>query len=352
MGLKAGLVGLPNVGKSTLFNALLSRQVADAANYPFCTIEPNVGVVEVPDIRLAKLAEVVHSKQIVPAAMEFVDIAGLVEGAHKGEGLGNKFLSHIREVDAIIYVLREFSDENVVRAGSISPNDDFKVLTTELQLADLQTMEKQNPPKGNAGDAEKDRWSAVQKIRALLENGQSAYHADLTDDEAKEIKSFALLTMKPIIIVVNTDEERVVGSDPDPIAGAPAIRLCAKLEAQLNDMPIEEKTELLQAYGVEEPGLNKLIRQAFKLLNLITFLTAGEKEVRAWPIHNGSKAPQAAGTIHTDFEQHFIKANITSFDDFVNFGGWKGVREAGKFRIEGKDYLMQEGDVVEFMVNA
>ncbi|NTV31501.1 redox-regulated ATPase YchF [candidate division WWE3 bacterium] len=350
MALQAGLVGLPNVGKSTLFNALLSRQVADAANYPFCTIEPNVGVVEIPDPRLGKLAEVVHSNTLVPAAMEFVDIAGLVEGASQGEGLGNKFLSHIREVDAIIYVLRDFSDENIVRAGSKSPSDDLAILTTELQLADLQTLEKQREPKSNPTKEEKFRWSAVEKIRPILEAGRNASEANLTEEEQKEVKSFALLTMKPAMIVLNTDEEHISDSLPLGLS-YPAIRLCAKLEAQLTDITPEEKNELLSAYGIEQPGLNILIQEAFRLLHLITFLTAGEKEVRAWPILEGTKAPQAAGTIHTDFEKAFIKANIASFTDFVELGGWKDVRNAGKARMEGKEYIMQEGDVVEFMVN-
>lgn len=349
MALQAGLVGLPNVGKSTLFNAFLSKQVADAANYPFCTIEPNVGVVEVPDPRLTKLATIVATEKIVPAAIEFVDIAGLVEGAHKGEGLGNQFLSHIREVDAIILVLRDFADENIVRSGSRSPIEDAQVLLTELQLADLQTLEKQREPKGNATKEELARHSAATKLRFELEQGNLTNDVTLNDEELDAIKSFGLLTRKPIIAVLNTDEDQLQKS-VDNLLGFPTIRLCAKLEAQMAGMTREERIELLQAYEIDEPVLDKLIRLTYKTLGLINFLTAGEKEVRAWPIVAGTKAPQAAATIHTDFEKGFIKAQITSFDEFVSLNGWKGVKEAGKVRFEGKDYIMQEGDVVEFMV--
>lgn len=349
MSLQAGLVGFPNVGKSTLFNALLSRVVADAQNYPFCTIEPNVGVVEVPDERLKVLADIVDTEELVPVAVEFVDIAGLVEGAHKGEGLGNKFLSHIREVDAIIYVLRDFSDENVTRSGSTKPEADYQTLLTELQLADLATLERQKEPKGNATDEEKIRWSAVSKIRPLLESGKPASQADLNEEEEKEIRSFALLTRKPFIMVLNTDEDRM--HEPvESVAGYPTIRLSAKLEAQMTDVDEEEKLELLAMYDIKEPSLNTLIRTTYEALGLMTFLTAGKKEVRAWPIPKGTLAPQAAGTIHTDFENGFIKAQVTTYDNFVAYKGWKGAKEAGKVQLEGKDYEMQEGDVVEFMV--
>lgn len=349
MSLKAGLVGLPNVGKSTLFNALLSKQVAEAANYPFCTIDPNVGVVEVPDERLAVLADIVGTQHIVPAAIEFVDIAGLVEGAHQGEGLGNQFLSHIREVDAIIFVLRNFSDEHIARSGSTTPEDDLKVLQTELQLADLQTIEKQREPKGNVTKEEQARWSAVQKVRPLLMNGENANKAVLTEEEEKEMRSFALLTRKPFIIVLNSDEE--AAGQPQVVAGYETIALCAKLEEQLGGLSQDEKKELLAAYGFDEPGLNRLITLTYRTLGLITFLTAGVKEVRAWPIPSGMTAPEAAGTIHTDFEKGFVKAKIVSYPDFVAHNGWNGSREAGKIRMEGKEYRMQEGDVVEFMVN-
>jgi len=351
MSLQAGLVGLPNVGKSTLFNALLSRQVADAANYPFCTIEPNVGVVEVPDERLRVLADITKTTNLVPAAIEFVDIAGLVEGAHKGEGLGNKFLSHIREVDVLIFVLRNFHDENIARAGSQDPQNDLQILETELQLADLQTLERQKEPRGNFSKEDGYRWQAVGKIRPVLEDGGNARDVTLTEDEEKEVKSFGLLTRKKAIVVLNSDEESVAASS-EPVHGYDTIRLCAKLEAEMSGMAISERQELLQAYGISEPGLNTLIKTTYATLGLMTFLTAGEKEVRAWPIPQGTKAPQAAGTIHTDFEKGFVKAKITSFDDFVACNGWLGVKEAGKIRMEGKEYVMREGDVVEFMVNS
>ena len=346
--LQAGLVGLPNVGKSTLFNALLSRQVANVANYPFCTIEPNVGVVEVPDERLAKLAEIVHSNKLVPAAIEFVDIAGLVEGAHKGEGLGNKFLANIREVDLILMVVRDFKDENVVKSGSTNPVNDVRILVTELMLADLQTLEKVKEVKANASKEEKSRWSATVKLRTALERGEKADTIELTEDEEKEIKSFGLLTRKPVIVIRNTDEEKLKKNVH--ILNYPTISLSAALEAQMTDMTREEKIELLNAYGIEHPVLDTLITQTYETLGLISFLTAGEKEVRAWPIVKGSLAPRAAGTIHTDFEHNFIKAKIVDYDDFVENNGWVGAKESGKMRLEGKEYEMREGDVVEFLV--
>lgn len=351
MSLQAGLVGFPNVGKSTLFNALLSRQVADAANYPFCTIEPNVGVVEVPDERLAVLADIVGSSTLVPAAIEFVDIAGLVKGAHKGEGLGNKFLSHIREVDAIIFVLRNFTDENIAKAESVDPLEDLEILETELQLADLQTLEKQREPKGKFTKEDEYRWSAVQKLRAALEQGEHARTVELNEFEEREIKSFSLLTRKRGIIVMNSDEETLKNGHAQ-IKEYETIYICAKLEEEMADMATEDRLELLEMYGIAQPGLYSLIRAAYDTLDLMTFLTAGEKEVRAWPIPRNTIAPKAAGTIHTDFEKHFIKAQVAQYDDFVSLGGWKQVKEAGKVRIEGKDYIMRDSDVVEFMVNA
>jgi len=346
----AGLVGLPNVGKSTLFNALLSKQIADAANYPFCTIDPNVGVVEVPDDRLPKLAEVVQSQKLVPAAIEFVDIAGLVKGAHKGEGLGNQFLAHIREVDTIVMVIRDFESENIVRAGSVNPVDDVQTLLTELQLADLQTIEKQQPPRPNAEKEEKVRWDVTLKIKSQLESGQCVDIMTFSDEQLQEVKSLNLLTIKPIIIVLNTDENELNKSVTD-VLNYPTFRISAKLEADMAGLNRMERLELLQAYGISEPGLDQLIKITYATLGLITFLTAGEKEVRAWPIHKGTEAPQAAGTIHTDFEKAFIKAQISNYDDFVNLGGWKNLKETGKVRFEGKEYVMQENDVVEFMVN-
>ncbi len=287
-------MGLPNVGKSTLFNALLKKQAALAANYPFATIEPNVGIVPVPDERLAKLAEVVHTTKIVNATVKFVDIAGLVKGASQGEGLGNKFLQHIREVDAILFLLRDFADENIIRAGSINPQDDLDILKLELQLADEQAKEKVN-----------------------------------------------LLANKPAIVVYNTDEDKLNGE---------GLRICAKLEEELASLSEAEASEYLKQLGIEKTGLEKVIQEAFKLLGLQTFLTAGEKEARAWTIRKGMLAPQAAGVIHNDFEKHFIKADCVNYEDFVKYGGWTKCREAGKVRTEGRDYEMQEGDVVEFKV--
>lgn len=282
--MEIGIVGLPNVGKSTLFNALLKKQAALAANYPFATIEPNVGIVPVPDERLAKLAEVVHTTKIVNATVKFVDIAGLVKGASQGEGLGNKFLSHIREVDAIMYVVRDFSDENIIRAGSINPQDDLDILRLELELANIK---------------------------------------------------------KPEIVVLNTDEDKLNGE---------GLRICAKLESELADLSEQEQKEYLHQLGIEKTGLEKVIQEAFKILGLQTFLTAGEIEARAWTIKKGTLAPQAAGKIHADFEKHFIKADCVYWEDFVKYGGWVKCREAGRVRTEGRDYVMADGDVVEFKV--
>ena len=292
--MEIGIVGLPNVGKSTLFNALLKKQVAFAANYPFATIEPNIGVVPVPDPRLAILADVVKTEKIVPATVKFVDIAGLVKGASQGEGLGNKFLQHIREVDAILFLLRDFGDENIIRVGSVNPEEDLETLRMELELADMDAKEKIN-----------------------------------------------LLAKKPAIIVYNTDEDKLNGD---------SLRICAKLEEELASLSETEAKEYLKQLGISETGFEKVIKAAFEILGLQTFLTAGEKEVRAWTIKKGTKAPQAAGVIHTDFEKHFIKADCVDDDDFVKFGGWTKCREEGKVRTEGRDYVMAEGDVVEFKV--
>ena len=299
MNLSVGIIGLPNVGKSTLFNALLKKQQAFVANYPFATIELNIGIVPVPDERLQKLANVVHTEKIVPATVKFVDIAGLVKGASQGEGLGNKFLSHIREVDAIVYVLRDFTDENVIRAGSVNPQSDYEILKMELQLADLETIEKRKAKKGEIQEA------------------------------------LALLAEKPEIKVLNVDEDKIVDSSE-------FIVLSAKLEAELGD----EVKDL----GIAESGLEKLIKRSYEILGLQSFLTAGEKEVRAWTIKKGTKAPAAAGVIHTDFEKHFIKADVINWEDFVKLGGWQKAREVGKVRMEGRDYVMAEGDVGEFKV--
>lgn len=328
--MEIGIVGLPNVGKSTLFNALLKKQQALAANYPFATIEPNVGVVPVPDERLGKLAQVVGNPPIIPATVKFVDIAGLVKGASEGEGLGNKFLSHIREVDAIAFVLRDFSDENIIRSGSENPQSDFQILSTELMLADMQTLES---IKDNRKD--KARSNLATKIYEALTQGTPVREMNFNDEEQVLVKQMNLLTTKPVIKVLNVDEDKVNSQEG-------YIVISAKLESELGD----EVKDL----GIEELGLEKLIKAAYEILGLQSFLTAGEKEVRAWTIKTGVTAPQAAGVIHTDFEKHFIKADVINWQDFVTLGGWVKSREVGKVRQEGRDYIMQEGDVVEFKV--
>lgn len=347
-----GIVGLPNVGKSTLFNALLSRQQAFVANYPFATIEPNVGVVPVPDERLSKLAEVEkaenrmdHLPPEVPATVQFLDIAGLVEGAHKGEGLGNKFLSHIREVDAIAYVLKSFDDPNVVVAGSKDPKSDLAVLTTELILADLQTLEKQAEPRGVKDPVTLRRWSAVEKLRGGLNEGLKASEVTLSDEEKEAARELHLLTAKPHLVVLNVGEKDL-GKE---VAGE-AVVISAKIEAELASLGEDEAAEYLRSLGLEKSGLERLIVKAFVLLGLMTFLTAGEKEVRAWTIKKGTTAQQASGVIHTDFAKNFIRADIVRYEDFVAVGGWVSAREKGKVRSEGREYIMQEGDVVEFKV--
>ncbi len=368
MSLSIGIVGLPNAGKSTLFNALLSRQIANVAPYPFCTIDPNVGVVEVPDGRLSVLAKIVHTEKIVPAIVEFKDIAGLVAGASKGEGLGNKFLSHIRESAAIVHVLRAFEDQNVVREAKIDPKGDFETIKTELCLADLQTLEKQREPNPSVTTKEdKLRWETVLKLRKMLESGCEVRSEKWTEDENEIIKSFCLLTAKPAIFVLNIGEGEVSKSAgelgylrdlshlgphfAEASRGKEVVPICAKVEMELSELPLEERKAYLKELGLSESGLEKLIKKGYQVLGLQTFLTAGEKEVRAWTIRKGAKAPEAAGVIHTDFEKGFIKAEVVSFEDFVESGGWKGAAEAGKVRLEGKEYVMQEGDVVEFKFN-
>lgn len=353
MSLSIGIVGLPNVGKSTLFNALLKKQQAFVANYPFATIEPNIGVVPVPDSRLEALAQIVNSQSSivppkVPATVSFVDIAGLVKGAAEGEGLGNKFLSHIREADAICQVVRYFKDDNVVRSGSSTDaKNDFEVVNTELILADLQTLENQKEPKKSPAKEDLLRWSAVQKLKTVLNAGKLAKDVDLHEEEKEAAKSLQLLTMKPMFIVANVDEETLKENFPED-----TIAVSAKIESELSELSQEEQKDYLKTLGVEESGLERIIKEGYKILNLISFLTAGEKEVRAWTIKKGANAISAAGVIHTDFMKKFIKAEVISFDDFVQFNGWKGAREHGKALLEGKDYIMQDGDVVEFKIGA
>ncbi|MEN9328104.1 MAG: hypothetical protein RI947_912 [Candidatus Parcubacteria bacterium] len=364
MNLSIGIVGLPNVGKSTLFNALLKKQVAFAANYPFATIEPNVGIVEVPDERLPVLAKVVHTQKIVPAAVEFYDIAGLVRGASTGEGLGNKFLSHIREVAAIAHVVRIFEDGDVIHVSNkIDPLDDIKTIETELVLADLGTVEKQQKPKQNASKEELQFYELVQKLRSHLDSGLSARSYPFTPEEKHAAKRLNLLTMKPVIFVFNVSELQLDNQEDTKKkiedilkqAGVPGnsyIYLCAKLENDVLAFSEAEQKEYLDQYHLNETGLNKLIKTAYSTLGLMSFLTAGELEARAWTIEKGTLAPQAAAVIHTDFEKHFIKADIVKYEDFVEMGGWTKSREHGKVQSAGKDHEMKDGDVVEFKIGA
>jgi len=363
MSLQCGIVGLPNVGKSTLFNALTKAGIA-AENYPFCTIEPNVGVVEVPDPRLAQLSEIVKPERIVPAIVEFVDIAGLVAGASTGEGLGNKFLAHIRETDATVNVVRCFDDENVIHvAGKVDPISDIEVIQTELCLADLATVEKalhRHTKVARSGDKD------AQKLVGLLERCQAALNEntpvralEFTKEEQPLIKSFTLITAKPAMFVGNVAED---GFENNPYLdrlreyaakqGAPVVAICAKIEADLAEMDDEDKKMFLAEIGQEEPGLNRLIRAAFKLLGLQTYFTAGVKEVRAWTIHIGDTGPQAAGVIHGDFEKGYIRAQTIAFEDYIAFKGEQGAKDAGKMRSEGKEYVVKDGDVMNFLFSS
>ncbi len=356
MSLKIGIVGLPNVGKSTLFNALTKSKQADAQNYPFCTIDPNVGVVEVPDIRLKQLSDVSNSAKIIPTTIEFVDIAGLVKGAADGEGLGNKFLAHIREVDAIAQVVRLFSDTNVTHVhNSIDPVHDLEIINTELALADLETVAKQCEKLIKESRSGKDKLldkkiEVAKKLSDLLGQGRSARELEITDeDQLAYVKSLQLVTRKPMMIIANTDEQG--SSLPDfgiPVANI--VKVSAKLEAELAEMPDEEAKEYLKELGIEEQGLDKIINSGYELLNLITYLTSGELETRAWTVRQGATAPQAAGVIHTDFEKGFIRAEVANWKEFVELGGWSGCKEKGKMRVEGKDYVVQDGDVCFFRV--
>ncbi|MBT2334344.1 redox-regulated ATPase YchF [Variovorax paradoxus] len=363
MSLQCGIVGLPNVGKSTLFNALTKAGIA-AENYPFCTIEPNVGVVEVPDPRLAQLSEIVKPERVVPAIVEFVDIAGLVAGASTGEGLGNKFLAHIRETDATVNVVRCFDDENVIHvAGKVDPISDIEVIQTELCLADLATVEKalhRHTKVARSGDKD------AQKLVGLLERCQAALNEntpvralEFTKEEQPLVKSFTLITAKPAMFVGNVAED---GFENNPYLdrlreyaakqGAPVVAICAKIEAELAEMDDEDKKMFLAEIGQDEPGLNRLIRAAYKLLGLQTYFTAGVKEVRAWTIHIGDTGPQAAGVIHGDFEKGYIRAQTIAFDDYIALKGEQGAKDAGKMRSEGKEYVVKDGDVMNFLFSS
>ena len=351
MSLQIGIVGLPNVGKSTLFKALTKIQV-DASNYPFCTIDPNVGVVPVPDERLQKLADFSHSKKIVPAAIEFVDIAGLVAGASKGEGLGNKFLANIREVDAIVHVVREFTDTNVIHVhGTVNPKNDVEVINLELILADLQQIdnasEKLHKKARGQDKIAIAEIAILDKIKIALQAGKLASTVELdAEKEIPLIQHLNLLTMKPMLYVYNTDEDG--GNAPRRVRTDEEVQISAKIEAELSELSESEAKDMMEALGMKETGLEKLITAGYTLLHLQSFLTTGEDETRAWPIHIGTKAPQAAGVIHTDFEQKFIRAEIINWQKLIAAGSWSAGRDKGVLRMEGKDYVMQNGDVVEF----
>ena len=365
MGFKCGIVGLPNVGKSTLFNALTESAAAQAANYPFCTIESNVGEVPVPDPRLDRLATIAKSAQIVPTRLTFVDIAGLVRGASQGEGLGNQFLAHIREVDAIAYVLRCFEDNDVVHVeGRIDPIADAETIETELMLADLDSLERRVPileKKIRGQDKEaKKTLALLERALVLLREGKPARLAAIEEDERAEFRTLGLLTAKPVLYVCNVDEAsaatgNVHSARVEALAkaeGAGCVIISAKIEAELAELPPDERQAYLADLGLQEPGLNRLINEGYRLLGLITYFTAGPKEARAWTVPEGTRAPQAAGVIHTDFEKGFIRAQTIAYDDFIKFKGEQGAKDAGKMRAEGKDYVVKDGDVMNFLFSS